>query len=130
MKDVRRIYVSILLFVSFILVWAVLSHGDFNSRHNLGYVASVSTNDSVTLNASAFTEISDSNLNRIYFMGCNTAGVANVYLCLGPAGECTNETGIYLKNKTCWIMPSGAIYTGKISAIATSDAPKLTFVEY
>ena len=133
MKEMRHIYIPVLIFVGIILIAVAISHGDPKSRHSLGYVSHNANNDGIILNSSTFTKILDINLDRSSVTFCSKSKQSEnkvIFINYAPVAESVNNTGIILFGEDCYTMLPRATYTGEISAISTSGSPLLTYIEY
>lgn len=133
MKDMKQIYIPVLIFVGLILLGVALSYGDFKSRHNLGYYGDTANNDFVILNASTFTKVLDVNEDRIYAVFCNDSQLnedEKIYINYRTVAESVDETGLIIWGGKCETMHPYAPITNEISAIASQGTPRLTYIEY
>lgn len=125
----------ILLIAAILLVMTIFCIFVFLSEDNAGAVREVSRhrstaiNGSVTLNDSTFTLVVPKNVHRDAFIICNIHPAIDVFLNFRSVGDSVDETGICLRAGECLTMVE-LIYTGPITAIATANDAKVTYLSF
>lgn len=88
----------------------------------------------IVLNTNASVKIADANPRRAFFYVTNDGAVDAVWIKLQSTSVDNDKKGIYLNKKgtspNIWQMPTDAIYTGEICAIAADNNPNIFVTEY
>ena len=132
MQGIKK-YIREILFISLLLIWAATSYGGLMARTGIGYTCDIANNGGVILNDITVTKVLNSNVRRSSMTLCNKSKRSDnkvVFVSYTTVANSINETGIILFGEDCFTMPSDSIYTGEISAIATTGNPLLTYIEY